>query len=415
MSVYKTQQFETFGDIARKNFGSEDNAHLIREANSHIANSPDSSGVLGVPALVDVFIPDLIPVTTAPNPTNPDEMTLTVNGQQVKHWSSNTLRRGIGELSQVSFVIPFDSFNADVRALFRPFTYRPVELFIGSEKQFSGTMISRNPQVDPNKSVLSFGAYSKPGILNDCTVSAKMLPAEFNNQNLQQIAAKLSAPFGIDVDARSDVGTAIDRTSIAPGEKILPFIIKHAQQKNLVVSDSESGALVLQRAITEGEPVSYFQEGLAPLINIAPQFNEQEYYSDITGISPTILGFLGGEDYTVKNTLLKTAFRPFVFQAPDVDNGTLEGAVKAKMSRMFGAVCSYTLNVVGWRDLQGELWRENTLVDILAPSAYIEKRYRFIVKDVIFSQDENKKTAQLTVVMPGAYSGNIPATLPWDS
>jgi hypothetical protein len=38
----------------------------------------------------------------------------------------------------------------------------------------------------------------------------------------------------------------------------------------------------------------------------------------------------------------------------------------------------------------------------------------FLVRDVMLTRGANKKSAALNVVLPGAFSGQVPERLPWD-
>ena len=81
---------------------------------------------------------------------------------------------------------------------------------------------------------------------------------------------------------------------------------------------------------------------------------------------------------------------------------------------MFGAMASYSVALSTWRDPAGNLWAPNTTLKLQAPGAMIYNSYEFIVRSVEFSKDSTSETARLNLVLPGAFSGQIPEALPWD-
>ena len=133
----------------------------------------------------------------------------------------------------------------------------------------------------------------------------------------------------------------------------------------------------------------------------------------MTGFEP-VDPILGGSKHTVKNDRLKGVLRPFNFEAPDTTSGDIKLAVQAKTGRMFGNLATYTIEVDTWRDPQGERWKPNTTITLTAPGAMVYNEYEFIIRTVEFNRDSKTKTAALNVVIPGAFSGEIPETLPWD-
>jgi prophage tail gpP-like protein len=410
MPTYTPTTFETFENISRDQLGSEIYASIIRVSNPHIVAVLGPAGGLGVPPFVPVYIPDILAPVSKPNPLELDEVILFVDKKEVKFWETIAIENSVDGLSQVNFNIPFDPNDKNHRELFKPFTYKTIELFIGEKLQFKGIMLVNPPNVQTNRIELSLNCYAAPGVLNDCTASSEAFPIEFNDMNLEDIAKSLCEPFAIAVEAKDDVGDAFDRTALEAGQKNLPYLIGLAKQRNILVRSGSNGSLVLHRAKTDGSPVATLVEGNSPLISIKPTFNQQEYYSSITGIQPTQLGFLGGDKYTANNELLDSSFRPLNFKANDTEDGTLKDAVDAKLSRMFGQVASYTCDVVDWRDKSGKLWEPNTIIQVQAPSAMIYSQYNFLISRV--NGPKIKKTT-LTLSLPGSYSGKIPAKLPW--
>src|SRR5699024_7629400 len=137
----------------------------------------------------------------------------------------------------------------------------------------------------------------------------------------------------------------------------------------------------------------------------------QTYYSEITGLAKTRVG-RGGSSYTVTNPRLQGVVRPHTFQVNDTDSPDLPAAVAAKMGRMFGNMVSYSAEVPTWRDPSGALWAPNSTVTLQAPGAMVYRETELVIREVTLKQDADSHSASLSLMMPGAFSGEIPEVLP---
>lgn len=423
--TYTPDTFTTFETIAKEVYGSEFYAYLLRTANPHITGT--GGGVL-VPAGIPVFTPEIDPPSFQPSPEDEDDVTLVVDGKQIGFWESVSMKFIMDSISQVTFTIPFEHESQMHRDLVRPFTYKTVELFIGTEKKFRGAMIGREPVADINRVSMTLSAYASPGVLSDCTASSASFPIEFNDMKLDAIANQLCEPFSIRVEVATpkdsasfvvadeppDIGPKFQREALNSGGKPWGFLAKLAQQRNLIMSNGSNGQLVFYHPITSGVPVAKLTDGASPVIKVTPLFSEQNYYSVITGIQPTLLGTFGGKSYPEKNPFLNDVFRPFNFSSDDSEEAEIKKSTQSKMSRMFGNMCSFTVDLDTWRDPQGKLWSPNTILELQAPNSLIYNSYKFVTRSVTLKRIKNNKTAQLNLVLPGSFSGKIPESLPWD-
>ena len=150
------------------------------------------------------------------------------------------------------------------------------------------------------------------------------------------------------------------------------------------------------------------------LIYKAPSEIPLDYYSEITGIEPVVVGLRGGQ-VTVRNPRLRGIVRPLAFEVSDTVNADIEAACNAKAGRMFASVVNYSCNVATWRDPSGNIWKPNTTVTIDAPGAMIYGEYEFLVRAVTLSRtSDGGEVATLALTIPGAFNSEIPEALPWD-
>ena len=408
-TTYKVVAGDTFGLIARKQYGTEIQASRIIRANPGIAEPLTPGTSITIPT-IPTAPKDLKTATAA---SNEDEVALLIDGERFRFWEAVRIRRSLDSLSTISFSAPFEPDNIEFRNIFRPFSFRDVDITVGGIPLFAGTMLTPAPQLTSKKRTVSVDAYSLPGVLDDCPPPASTYPIEFDEQGLKEIAVSLCLPFGIGVKFLVDQGPAFEQVADETGKEVLSFLADLAKQRNIVISDTPAGELLFWQSVEPGKPVAILSEGSSPVLSVIPRFNPQGYYSEITGLDSVEVGF-DGSQYTVKNPHLKGVLRPKVFTPKDTEDGTIKAAVEAKIGRMFGNMVSYDVFISTGRDPQGDLWTPNTTIKLTAPGAMIYNEFEFVIRNVELIAEKDKRTAVLNVVIPGSFSGKIPEALPWD-
>lgn len=408
MSSYVIQAGDTLESISRANYGIESLANIISISNPGLTLPLIQGTVINIPK----------------NPKNrpkkysnlefknEDEIAIMIDGTRFHTWNSLSLNRIFDSIDTLDVTAPFEPDLPSFRQTFKPFSFKDVEVIIGGQRLFTGTIINIVPTMGKEKSI-QISAYARCGILNDCTAPASAYPIEYNKQNLKDISDSLTAPFGIVSSFEEDVGEVFERVALDPGQKILDFLSELAKQRNLVISNDTTGNLVYRKAISSGKPVAKLQQGEASLLSISPEFNPQQYYSHITGLEPVSIGGDGGT-YTVQNSKLTSILRPFTYEVQDVESGELKNAVDSKAGRMFGNMVSYKISINTWRTSNKLLWEPNTIINLQSDNAMIYKPYNLVIRGVQFKRDKQTKTAELDLVLPGSFSGKVPEVLPWD-
>ena len=82
---------------------------------------------------------------------------------------------------------------------------------------------------------------------------------------------------------------------------------------------------------------------------------------------------------------------------------------------MFANAVKYTLTVTGHRDKNGRLYRKNMTVSLFAPDAEVYRDTKLQVDSVQLSRsDSDGDIAVLSLVLPGARTGQLPEVFPWE-
>lgn len=376
-----------------------------------------------------------------------DVVKILIEGEEFSAWPSIDIVRGVDSMAAIEFTAPFEADRAEFRELFRPFTFKDVEVRVtpGEEQGtsagtlaaavgavdeilgnldastiFKGTLVGVSPVSDPSSSTVSVTAYSLPGVLQDCTAPGSALPIEFAGLKLDVIAKAVGDAFGIDVLFDANPGAVFDKVKLDVEQKLFDFLSNLAKQRDVVVSSTRGGELLFQQATKFGKPVALLSEGFQPVVNVTATFAPQEYFSEITAHITRRKRRKGkparkGSKYTEDNPNL-LALRPLSFKVPDTDDADAPTAAAAKLGRMFANVASYRVDLATWRDPQGDLWEPNTTVSLDAPNAMIYGPFEFLIRTVTLHQDAENSSASLDLVLPGTFGGGLSALdrLPWE-
>ena len=342
-----------------------------------------------------------------------DPVTLSIAGKVFRNWDSLRLRFGMDEPSSCAFSAPFEPGNRAQRETFRPLSFQPVDVAIDGDPVISATMMTPIPMRDASSRTVSVSAYSREAVLNDTTPSVDDYPTAFEpGQRLRSISDQLGAPFGVSSEFTAPEGGPFPYISLEPEKKILKFLGKLAQERGLIIGSTPTGGLLYQQE-TSAPPVAIWTQGNPPVTGVVPQIRSQDYYSEITALGPSFVGQPGAA-HKVINTRAEGIYRPFTYRASDADLGDLPLLTEARMGRMFANAASYVVNITGWRDSHGDLWRPNTRIRLTAPDAMIYQPYTFLVRWVELIKTTTSRHAVLGLTLPGVFSGKVPERFPWE-
>lgn len=414
-TTYRARGGETFDSISRIVYGSPFGASAIRRANPGVIDPLREGATVTVPT-----VPGLNPQNSTSN--DPDEVGILVGGKRFRAWQSVTVARSTDSIDTITLAAPQ---TPGAREHFRPFSFQEITVTVGGDPLFSGTVVDIDPALSNDGALLSLTAYSTPGVLEDCTPSAAAFPLQFKDLDLYQIAEQLCEPFGIQVkrdtapqqvgaqfNAPISVGDAFGGEGVAldPGKSILSFLMELAQQRDIVLTNTERGELLLSKPATVGIPVAKLSSGTPPLLSVTPSFNPRKWFSHLTSIGPATMEG-DGSAYTAKNKHADGVIRPYVSLASDATDGTARQSAETKLGHMIEDAAAYSISVSTWRSPSGDLWKAGDTLSLEAPDAMVYNPYNFIIRSVEFlrASDSGAATAELVLNIPRTAEG-----LPWD-
>lgn len=353
-----------------------------------------------------------------------EQVSIIIDGREWRWWSGLEIHLSLDSHPTVGFTAPFEPERKEFRDTFRPFSFKPLEINVGDQRLFTGTLVDVNPNVDAGGRTVAVSAYSKAAVLEDCCPPVSLAPFEANGLTLRQIAESLAAPFGIDVTMNTADGTPFKRVKsrqrhsnnkAEQDQNVQDFLADLARQRGSVMSSDAYGSLLFQRSVSTGNPVVRLEEGTLPLLSVTPTFSPQSYFDEITGFVAAKRGRIGSKYTQRVERLSGGALRTLSFRLDDIDVPDGPAAVRAKLARMFAQIASYVVSVPTWRDPLGELWRANTTFVLNAPGAMVYHDTELLVRDVYLKLNANECTASLGGVLPGVFSSEPPPRpLPWE-
>jgi prophage tail gpP-like protein len=338
-----------------------------------------------------------------------------VHGSYFGYWSEIDIVFELDGYSSIGFRAPFEHTRKEFREMFRPFSFKPVEVMVGNlETIFKGTLLDIDPDLSSDGRTVVVTANALPSVLVDCDMPASALPFEFKKVGLRSVFERCASPFGLKLDFQAEEGKPFDKIKIETNNKVQDFLAELTKQRNAVISNTLDGKLLCWQSLKSGKSICDFVEGRAPLSKVVPKFNPRECFSEVTGFASKKRGKKASKD-TQKNPWLAKPLRPHTFKLEDTERGDAPEATKAFMGRMFGNMAAWRIeNIPSWRDPQGDIWQPNKFISLHAPSAFVYRRSDLLIRRVELHQDKDNESATLEVVLPGAFNGEVPLLLPWD-
>lgn len=308
--------------------------------------------------------------------------------------------------------------NDKTREYIHPFGFEEAQVFLGGELVLTGYVYGIEPRLTRDKAELTLNIDSSASSIVD---SVKYPPYEFSFVTLGDLVEDVIGELGLNSAFESyDVESEFfERVAIDPEQKIFDFLMELCKQRGVIISSNEKGEVLFRRAKTTGKAV----ETLTEVTDIGAQFDGR----DLFGIYRVYMTAPVCQKKTKKLKRKSSRTRYVTVQTPKyaeaydslvpasrqtttrVDNVAVESLPKAaewERSRRWAKACTISLTRPGWRPKgSSDLYRENTLISLKAPSLWLAKGFDFLIKSVEYTLDSNGASTVLTLIPPQAYTG----------
>lgn len=256
---------------------------------------------------------------------------------------------------------------------------------------------------DASRHTVELAGRDKTGDLVDC--SAVRQAGQWRGLRIEQIAAELAEPFGVQVRADVDTGKPLASFALQEGETVFEAIERAARIRALLLVSDGQGGLLLTRAGVQRVGTRLVMGG--NILSARVGLDMRDRYSSYTlkGQAPGNDLFNGKSAAQIKAAASDPGVgrhRPLVItnDAPDV-GATL--TQRAQWEASVRAARSYDIEIAvqGWHHQDG-LWRPNTTVAVVAPSLRLDTD--LLITRVVFTLDERGSTTTLALTHAAAYS-----------
>jgi prophage tail gpP-like protein len=279
------------------------------------------------------------------------------------------------------------------------------------ETLVTGFILSQNFKASAKKELASVGGYSKPGVLEDSSISPEMFPLQADGLNLIQITQKLIKPFKIklivDPAVQSRASKVIPKTTASATSSIKDYLTELATQRNIIITHNEKGDLLFTEAKTNQPPLFHIDSGI-PGTEMEVNFNGQGIHSHITVMKQASSKGGNAAEHTIKNPYCPVAYvkrYKTIIQSSGDDN-TISQAAKQALAEELKNI-TLTITTDRW-EVDGKILRPNNIITVKNPEIFLYKKTTWFIESINYTGDEKKMVAVLTCVLPEVYNGKTP-------
>ena len=337
-------------------------------------------------------------------------VSILVNGKAYGGWESVSITRSL-ENASASFQLAVSDRFPGQRQPLRIVPGDACQVRIDEDLVITGYVDQLNPSHDASSHNISVTGRSKTADLIDCAVEPPW--ASIYNQTILQIADLFAQPYGVDiVDNMKGKTEPIPQFDANVGDSVFSTISRLASLKACLVTDDEKGRLLITRAgsAKASTPLRTGQGG--NILSGSGSFDQSGRFrryivigqgkGDDLNHGEAVSGILvEAQDLGVKRN------RATVIRAEGtVDLKKAQDRARWEASSRVGKSASVTLNVQGWRQQNGDLWKVNHLAHVLDPLLTVDGEFLIVSVNYVLGSQGTLTTMTLS---PKAAYELIPA------
>lgn len=371
-------------------------------------------------------------------------MKIRVNNQSFINFEDLTIDSQLDSVASIfSISAYFDFDNPEHKVLFKPLSYNKIEIIDDDDsKLLTGTILNHDFDAKSTTELIQISGYSLPGVIEDCNVPYSMYPLESLKMNLGEIARKLIKPFGlqliVDSSVQKDVNLVYPKTVCEPEDSIKDYLSKLAAQRNIVISHTTDGHLLMFRPDSKAKSVELFTEQNTTSMTLS--VNGQSMHSQLTVLrqpkmkkektekqkkvsTPAQYDSNGYEIEppkvevktvkerpkaqffdTIKNPMIN-AFRPAVKKMTEGEDVSTESAVKNLISDEYRNI-KFTISIDNWKRI-----KPGDIIDVESKRLFLAGKIRLMIESISKTANASEKNMVINAVLPETFTGDIPKNI----
>jgi prophage tail gpP-like protein len=399
---------DTLSGIAKQAYGEARRWREIWQANQFVLRSGDPNLIFPGETITIPKIPELEGQKNIDLPGKAaDDFTIVIDDTELVVTSARAIRTMDTAADAWTCSLVYNVENEVLTNLLSPYKYNSAKVYVGGRLMITGRLYDVSIDVGTDEIRKDLEGFSNTIDLVDSNMPKP--PYEFRNVTLDQIAKSLAEPFQIPVIFESETGGQFKRVTIEKTEKIFDFLAKLAKQRQLLVTSTAKGELLFTQANTTSQSIGSLTQGLPPLNSISSKFAGRKRFKGTKAISKR-------RSQKTKVAISKDDVVPVsrfrTFSADDSTSGDVQRAADWDRSKQIAESLSIQLPVTSWYGPDGNLWTENTIVTVKSNALYVPDGFDFIIRAVQFNFDSSGRTAELSLVPPQVYTGDV-VDEPW--
>jgi prophage tail gpP-like protein len=293
-------------------------------------------------------------------------------------------------------------------------------LTIGLDPVVTGYVDRVVPSINANMHEIRVTGRGKCQDLLDC--AAQWPNGQISNCTAADIATKLAVPYDITVNCDVDKLPIIPQQNIMLGETAYEIIERSSRFSALLVYEDPDGTLRMTRAGTVAMS-SGIQEGIN-MESAAVERSMDQRYSEIIAVMTGTNNLL---DLNAVNQPPFTALDPnvsrhrrrvIITEAGELGYDVGKQRALWEVARRRGRSEVVHVTVDNWRDIDGNLWEPNKLIDVLIPSMKVSgdqagtTPVRYLIAEVTYHLGLDGTHAELMLMAPEAFTPQPVLLLP---
>lgn len=338
---------------------------------------------------------------------------LEINGRRYTKFNQFKLKLQYNSVASTFSFNFYDDFGEVSKLLVTPGRYVSAVVKYISENGTESTLITgvvlTHSKISSSKSqYIGIAGYSKTGVIEDCQIPVNLYPLQTIGQTFRQIATRLINPFGLSLIVNpaisNKVDKPIDETTANNTESIKSYLYELAYNRNLILSHTDKGELLITRADANSPVVAEFNRGLsAPVMSL--EFDGQGMHSEITVLRQADDSGGNFGTSTVKNPFVGV-YRPSVKIQTSGDDIDIRDAAARELGRELSNI-RLTINANKW-EANNKLIVPNTIISVVNPELGINSPTNFFIESVDYVGNELITEATLNCVIPEVYNWGTP-------
>ena len=322
------------------------------------------------------------------------EITVVARGKAMRGWSSVRIRRSIDqlaagwelELAQLPDQSPIAAGDA-------------VTIKVDGADYVAGYADGVGRSVDNDSGTrLRVAGRSYCADLVDCSIAGAL---SWQQQTLAAVVGDICSPYGISVVDASGLDAVGDYAASA-GESCFEAIDRFCRRHAVWAIGDGLQSISLQRLDDPARVVSIL--GFGRIVSATDSVDQSQVYSEYQVLSSQ-------EDYDANQPVIGIAgkaagsgrFRPLILSAEEsLAQGDADKRAQWEMDVRAGRAINIQLQVHGWWDNDGGIWRPSTLLRLAYPQLELDGEYLLSAVDLSYNDDG--ELATLTLAPKGAFA-----------